>query len=44
MTTPLGFDALKGILHRCIAHLPDHRQASPNTQYAIPDAALVQPG
>jgi hypothetical protein len=40
MTTPLGFDALKGILHRRIAHLPDHRKASPNTQYAIHDAAL----
>ena len=40
MTTPLGFDALKGILHRRIAHLPDHRKESPNTQYAIHDAAL----
>ena len=40
MTTPLGFDALKGILYRHIAHLPDHRKASPNTQYAIHDAAL----
>ena len=40
MTTPLGFDALKSLLHRRIAHLPDHRQASPNPQYAIPDAAL----
>jgi hypothetical protein len=40
MPTPLGFDALKGILHRRLAHLPDHRKASPNTQYTIPDAAL----
>jgi hypothetical protein len=40
MTIPLGFDALQGILHRRIAHLPDHRKESPNTQYAIHDAAL----
>ena len=40
MLTPLGFDALKGILHRRIAQLPDYRQASPNTRYAIHDAAL----
>jgi hypothetical protein len=40
MTTPFGFDALKGILHRRIALLPDHRKESPNTQYAIHDAAL----
>jgi hypothetical protein len=40
MTTPLGFDALKGILHRRMTHLPAHRKASPNTQYAIHDAAL----
>jgi hypothetical protein len=40
MTTPLGFDALQGILHRRIAHLPDYRKESPNTQYAIHDAAL----
>jgi hypothetical protein len=40
MTTPLGFEALKGILHRRLAHLPDHRKASPNTQYTIHDAAL----
>ena len=40
MTTPLGFDALKGILYRRLTHLPDHRKESPNTQYAIPDAAL----
>lgn len=40
MTTPLGFDALKGILHHRLAHLPDHRKESPNTQYAIHDAAL----
>src|SRR5262247_1530467 len=40
MTIPLGFDILKGILHRRIAHLPDHRKASPNTQYAIHKATL----
>src|SRR5262247_4690262 len=40
MTIPLGFDTLKGIFHRRIAHLPDHRKASPNTQYTIHDAAL----
>jgi hypothetical protein len=39
MTNPLGFDALKGILHRRIAHLPDHRKPGPNTRYAIADAA-----
>lgn len=40
MTAPLGFDVLMDILHRRIAHLPDHRKASPNTRYAIHDAAL----
>jgi hypothetical protein len=40
MTPPLGFDALKGILHHHLAHLPEHRKESPNTQYAIHDAAL----
>ena len=40
MTTPLGFEALKGILHHHLAHLPEHRKESPNTQSAIPDAAL----
>ena len=40
MTNPLGFDVLKGILHRRIAPLPDHRQKGPNTRYAIQDAAL----
>ena len=40
MLTPLGFDVLKGILHRRIASLPDYRQKSPNTRYAIQDAAL----
>jgi hypothetical protein len=39
MTHPLGFDALKGILHRRIAQLPDHRKQGPNTRYAIQDAA-----
>ena len=40
MTTPLGFDVLKDILHRRTAQLPDHRQEGPNTRYAIQDAAL----
>jgi len=40
MQTPLGFDVLKDILHRRTAQLPDHRQESPNTRYAIQDAAL----
>jgi hypothetical protein len=40
MTHPLDFEALKGILHRQIAHLPDHRTKGPNTRYAIQDAAL----
>jgi hypothetical protein len=40
MTHPLGFDALKGILHRRIASLPDYRKKGPNTRYAIQDAAL----
>jgi len=39
MTTPLGFDDLKGILHRRIEQLPDHRQSGPNTRYRIQDAA-----
>jgi len=40
MTPPLGFDVLKGILHRRIAQLPDHRKKGPNTRYAIQDAVL----
>ena len=40
MTNPLGFDALKGILHRQIASLPDLRHKGPNTRYTIQDAAL----
>ena len=40
MQTPLGFEVLKDILHRQTAQLPDHRQESPNTRYAIQDAAL----
>jgi hypothetical protein len=40
MPNPLGFDVLKGILHRRIAPLPDYRQKGPNTRYTIPDAAL----
>src|SRR5712691_3459615 len=40
MTHPLDFEVLKGILHRRIAQLPDHRTKGPNTRYAIHDAAL----
>ena len=40
MTIPLGFDALKGILHRRIDALPDHRKPGPNTRYRVQDAAL----
>ena len=40
MPHSLGFEALKGILHRRIAQLPDHRTKGPNTRYAIQDAAL----
>jgi hypothetical protein len=40
MPHPLGFEALKGLLHRRIAQLPDHRTKGPNTRYAIQDAAL----
>jgi hypothetical protein len=40
MPHPWGFEALKGILHRRIAQLPDHRTKGPNTRYAIQDAAL----
>ena len=40
MTTPLGFDNLKDILHRRIDALPDHRKPGPNTRYRIQDAAL----
>jgi hypothetical protein len=40
MPTPLGFDVLKDILHRRTAQLPDYRKESPNTRYAIQDAAL----
>jgi hypothetical protein len=36
----LDFDALKGILHRRINQLPDHRKPGPNTRYSIKDAAL----
>jgi hypothetical protein len=39
MTNPLSFDVLKGILHRQIAPLPDHRHKGPTTRYAIQDAA-----
>lgn len=39
MTNPLGFEALKGILHRRMAQLPDHRKQGPNTRYTIQDAA-----
>jgi hypothetical protein len=40
MTSPLGFDLLKDILHQRAKQLPDYRQASPNTRYAIQDAVL----
>jgi hypothetical protein len=40
MTTPLGFNALKGILQQRLPSLPDHRKESPNTQYTIHHAAL----
>jgi hypothetical protein len=40
MQTPLGFEVLKDLLHRQTAQLPDHRKESPNTRYAIQDAAL----
>ena len=40
MTSPLDFDALKGILNRRIEQLPDHRKPGPNTRYSIKDAAL----
>ena len=40
MTNPLGFDALKDILYRQIASLPDPRHQGPNTRYTIQDAAL----
>jgi hypothetical protein len=39
MPPPLGFEALKGILHRRMAQLPDHRKQGPNTRYTIQDAA-----
>src|SRR5262249_41158113 len=40
MPHPIGFDALKDMLHHQIAQLPDHRKQGPNTQDTIPDAAL----
>jgi hypothetical protein len=40
MLPPLDFDGLKGIFHRQIAHLPEHRQAGPNTRYALQDAVV----
>ena len=40
MQPPLGFEVLKDLLHRQTAPWPDHRTESPNTRYAIPDAAL----
>ena len=39
MGTPCGFDALKGLLHRWIALLPDHRKPGPTTRDRIQDAA-----
>src|SRR5919199_1487689 len=40
MTHPLDCEALKGLLHRRTAQLPDYRTPGPNTRYAIQDAAL----
>ena len=40
MTTPLGFDALKGIVPRRIDPWPDHRTQGPNTRDSVQDAAL----
>jgi hypothetical protein len=40
MLASLGFDALKGTLHRQSAQLPDCRKKGPNTRYASRDAAL----
>jgi len=40
MPNPLDFEALKGILHRRIEHLPEHRKPGPNTRYTVKDAAL----
>ena len=40
MTQLLRFDDLQAIFHHSIAHLPDHRKASPNTRYTIQDAVL----
>jgi hypothetical protein len=40
MTTPLGFDDLKDIVHRRIDLLPDHRTQGPNTRDSVQDAAL----
>jgi len=39
MTTPLGFEVLKAILHRRTAPLPAPRKESPNTRYAVHAAA-----
>jgi hypothetical protein len=35
MPPPLDFDSLKGIFHRQIVNLPEHRQEGPNTRYAL---------
>ena len=40
MTTPLGFDDLKGILHQWLDHLPDHRKQGPNTSLQHPGRRL----
>lgn len=40
MPPPLDFEGLKGILHRQIAQLPEHRTEGPNTRYALQDAVL----
>src|SRR5258706_14907043 len=40
MTNILSFDVLKGIMHRPLAPLLEHRKKRPIPQYRIQDAAL----
>ena len=40
MTNLLRFEDLQAILRQHSAHLPDHRQPSPNTRYTIQDAVF----
>jgi hypothetical protein len=40
MPRPLSFDHLQAILRQHTARLPDVRKPSPNTRYAIQNAAL----